>query len=141
MGKTQLSPQTHFQGDYQITIIRFHRICSEQSVFCCHENSFSQHGCPRSFLRRILKSFFTPTNHPASSSQHRDKIISLVAHFPHQSVQCIEREFFKFLIPSQYLQKHKSIPTHRRNWNLSDMLEQNRLSAPLPQGQTVHMPL
>lgn len=140
--KHSFHPKHTFKGIVKSQLLRFHRICTEQSFFFSATktlfSALKQRGYSRSFLRRMLKTFNQPKELPIMDPHTRNQIIPLVAHFSNQSVQlnaALKSNFFKFLTPTPYLQHHKPIAAYKRNKNLLDILVHSQLYSPLPKGR------
>jgi len=136
-------PKHTFGGIVKSQLLRFKRICSEQSSFYEATNilftALRERGYSRTFLRKILKTFDKPKTRVRPEISVKDKIIPLVVHYSSLSQQlnlAIKQNFNFFLTPTTFvLQHHKPIAAFRRNENLLDILVQSKLPAPPPKGR------
>lgn len=140
--KNSFHPKHTFKGIIKSQLLRFKRICTQEtSFFTAVKTLFSalrQRGYSRSFLRRMLKTFNQPKAARVEETPPRDKIVPLVAHFSPQSQQlnlCIKANFQKFIEPSKFLRRHRPIAAYRRNVNLLDRLVQSKIYTSPPKGR------
>lgn len=138
--KASFHPKHTFRGILKSQLLRFHRICSQESEFQSAVKvlfkALKKRGYSRTFLRTVLKTFKQSVTDQTEITQPKNKIIPLVTYYSVQSVQlngATKENFTKFLEPTHSLQQHRPIAAYKRNKNLLDTLVCSKIRAPLPQ--------
>ncbi|KAL2103131.1 hypothetical protein ACEWY4_002299 [Coilia grayii] len=138
--KTSFHPRHTFKGLVKSQLIRFHRICTQQTDFLTATKTLfkalKHRNYTRSFLRHCLKTFRKQTHHTT------DNIIPLITTYSTPNVlinRKLKHNFKTILQQNNYLPDHKIISAHRRNKNLQDYLVHAKIktnNTPKPKYQT-----
>ena len=128
--KNSYHPKHTYRGIVKSQLLRFHRICSDQTQFYVATKILftvlKERGYSRSFLRRSLRTFLDKKPKPTT----QNKIIPLITTYSCTSIQLnrlTKTNFHKFLSRTPYLQRHSPIAAYRRNKNLKDLLVKSTL--------------
>lgn len=126
--KSSFHPKHTFKGLVKAQLIRFHRICTQQSDFWeavkILFGALKHRGYPRPFLRKCLKSF------QIQSQKYQENIIPLITTFSSASTivnRKIKDNFRTIMEDSGILRKHQVISAQRRHKNLKDFLVRAKL--------------
>lgn len=126
--KTSFHPEHTFKGLVKAQLLRFQRICTQQSDFWeavkTLFGALKHRGYTRTFLRKCLKSF---QNH---TQQHRENIIPFITTFSLASRivnKKIKDNYRSIIQDSGILRNHHVISAHRKHKNLKDFLVRAKL--------------
>lgn len=121
--KTSFHPKHTFRGLVKSQLLRFYRICTQQTDFWTAVRilfgALRKRGYSRSFLRQCLKSF-----RQQQDGNHR-AIIPLITTFSSTSGRfhhIIKNNYENIIEGSGVIEDHKVISAYRRNKNLGDFL-------------------
>ncbi len=133
-------PSHTFRGILKSQLLRFHRICSQETEFRKAVNILfkalkKRRKYSRGYLRRAIRSFNQSVTNPEKNTQERNKIVPLVSFFSQHSTQlnkATKENFTKFMEPTCTLQKHRPIAAYKRNTNLLDTLVCSKIKSTQP---------
>lgn len=135
--KTSFHPTHTYKGLIKSQLIRFQRICTQDSDFMGAVNTLfaalKNRGYCRSFLRRCLRTF--RNRKPASDKD----FIPLITTFSSASRLLnnkFKKNFREIIASSGLLDNHQVISAYRRNKNLKDYLVRARLPPIQPKRST-----
>lgn len=121
--KTSFHPTHTYAGLIKSQLLRFHRICTEQSDFQAAVKilfqALSTRGYSRSFRRRCFKTFLETKPITLTSGL---PLITTYSPSTRNLSNHLRINFNKYTKGSSVLQNHSIIPAFRRNKNLQDFL-------------------
>uniref|UniRef100_A0A1A8C3F2 Reverse transcriptase domain-containing protein n=1 Tax=Nothobranchius kadleci TaxID=1051664 RepID=A0A1A8C3F2_NOTKA len=126
--KTSYHPKHTYAGLIKSQLLRFHRICTQESDFKEATrilfSALSLRGYSRAFLKTCKASFLE------SRPKDTSPLLPLVTTYSPSAgklIHKIKQNFSKFQSETNLLQNHRVIAAYRRNQNLKDFLVQAKL--------------